>query len=102
MTTSFTVISVKKSDSGRINEVLSDDIVSRQSIHTRESDLLGLGTGLLFVKVEGNPMGVKRAEELFEKAKIGTVADKKTADKVRQAIQDEEDAAAGGMGMIFG
>lgn len=100
--TSHAVFKVERANAGRLTEVTSDDIVSRQSIHTRESNALGVEGDCLYVQIEGNEAGVKRAKELFAKTKLGTEATKDVADKVKQAIADEEDAAAGGMGMIFG
>jgi len=96
------VYKVPKANAGRLPEVFADDTVSRQSITTRDADSLGIRDNCIFVLVEGSDAGVKRATEVFASLKVGEPANDHTSDLVRQKIKDEEDAAAGGMGMVFG
>lgn len=96
------VYKVPKANAGRLNEVFADDVVSRQSITTRDADTLGIRDNCVFVLIEGSDVGVKRATEVFATLKVGEPANSHTTDLVRQKIKDEEDAAAGGMGMVFG
>jgi hypothetical protein len=96
------VYKIPKANVGRLQEVFADDTVSRQSITTRDADTLGIRDNCMFVLIEGSEGGVKRATEVFTTLKVGELANAHTSDLVRQKIKDEEDAAAGGMGMVFG
>lgn len=97
-----TVIKVARDKAGQINEVTGDDIVSRLSIVTRDSNVLGIDGDCVYVLLEGREDGVDRAKELFEKGDIGRAVPDKVANDVRDAIKAEEDSAAEGMGSLFG
>ncbi len=96
----FKVFSVPPTKKPRKDEVLKDDVVSRQSIAEREADALGFkGLGIL-VLVEGDDKAVARAVELFKDVGEELPAEKAAA--VRQAIRDQETDVAAGIGSIFG
>jgi len=96
----FKVFSVPPTKKARKDEVLKDDLVSRQSIAEREADPLGFkGLGIL-VLVEGDDRAVARAAELFKDVGEELPADKAAA--VRQKIREQEDDVAAGIGTIFG
>jgi hypothetical protein len=76
--------------------------VSRQSIHTRDGKTLGLAGNHLYVRVQGSEAGVVQAKRIVMENKIGEALPPEEAERVSQAIDAEEDAAAEGMGMIFG
>jgi hypothetical protein len=96
----FKVFSVPLAKKPKKDEVLKDDVVSRQSIVEREADALGFkGLGIL-VLVEGDDKAVARAAELFKDVGEELPADKAAA--VRQAIRDQESDVAAGIGSIFG
>jgi hypothetical protein len=96
----FKVFSVPLAKRSRKDEVLTDDLVSRQSISEREADALGFkGLGTL-VLVEGDDRAVARATELFKDVGEELPAEKAAA--VRQRIRDQEDDVAAGIGSIFG
>lgn len=95
----FKVFNVPPPKKAQKDEVLRDDLVSRQSIVERDSDALGFpGLGIL-VLVEGDDKAVARAAELFK----GIAEELPTAKAaaVRQKIRDQEDDVAAGVGLIF-
>jgi len=91
---------VKSGDVGKINTLTKDDLVSRQSILTRDSSSLDLEKDVSYVKIEGSDKGLKRAKELAKELKFKKL-DGKKAKKVDEKIKEQEDSAAYGMGMIF-
>ena len=96
----YAVFEVKAPNVPKIDEVLQDDLVSRQSIAIREASALGFpGLGRL-VLVEGSERAIIRAGELFQG--IASRLEGPGAEAVYLAIKAEEDAAASGMGLIFG
>ena len=96
----YVIFEVKSDDIGKINQVIKDDLVSRQSILTRDSSSLGVHGDASYLKVEGSDDGIKRAEELAKEQKFKKL-DKKKAEKINKKIEEQEDSAASGMGMIF-
>lgn len=96
----YVIINVPYERRGRADDVLKDDVVSRQSIVIRDSSVLGMpGFGVL-VLIEGGEDAVKRALKLFEG--IGERLPDEKERESYQKIKAEEDSAATGMGMIFG
>jgi len=91
---------VKSEDVGKINTLLKDDLVSRQSILTRDASSLDIKEDVSFVKIEGSDNGLKRAEEIAQELKFKKLKVKK-AQKIDLKIKEQEDSAATGMGMIF-
>lgn len=96
----FVIFEVKTPETPKIQDLLKDDTVSRQSIVIRDAKALDIKEDVTFVKIEGSPEGVKRAEALAKEFGFGTVKEKK-AKEINEKIQHEEDSAATGMGMIF-
>lgn len=96
----FVIFEVKSEDVGKINSLVKDDLVSRQSITTRDASSLDIDGEVSFVKVEGSDDGVKRAQELAKELGFTKLAEKK-ANEVNERIASQEDSAASGMGMIF-
>lgn len=96
----YRVFRVPAGQTDKIDALLKDELVSRQSIVVRESRSLGVeGEGTL-VLVEGSDAGLKKAEELLKdtsKVLAGTEADS----AFRRFKAQDEDAAVG-MGLIFG
>ncbi len=91
---------MKSEDVGKINTLAKDDLISRQSILTRDASSLDLDKDVSYVKIEGSDDGIKRANELAKELKFKKLATKK-AEKVNEKIKEQEDSAASGMGMIF-
>jgi hypothetical protein len=96
----YVIFKVKQDEAGKINQLIKDDLVSRQSIVTRESNALDLKEDATYVKVEGSDTGIKRAEKLAKELGF-TKLPKKKAASIDEKIKLQEDSAATGMGMIF-
>jgi hypothetical protein len=62
---SYAVFSVDKSQASKINRILKDDLVSRQSISIRDASALNIDKDVRYVLIEGTDEAIKKAEELF-------------------------------------
>ena len=91
---------MKSENVGKINTLTKDDLVSRQSILTRDSNSLDIKGDYSYVKIEGSKEGIKRAEELAKELELKKL-DEKKAKEINEKIEEQEDSAASGMGMIF-
>ena len=80
--------------------MVRDDLVSRQSILTRDSSSLDIKEDSFYVKIEGSKEGLKRAEELAKELEFNKV-DEKKAKEINKKIEEQENSAASGIGMIF-
>ena len=96
----YVIFEVKSEDAGKINKIIKDDLVSRQSILTRDSSSLNMKGEFTYLKIEGSEEGLKKAEELAKELKLKKL-DKKKAKEIDDKIKEQEDSAATGMGMIF-
>jgi len=96
----YVIFEVKSAEVGKIQTMLQDDIVNRQSIVIRDANSLEMKGTVSYLKVEGNPEGLKRAEELAKDLGMKKLPNKK-AQKIEDKIKEQEDSAATGMGMIF-
>lgn len=94
------IFEVKTPETPKIQDLLKDDTVSRQSIVIRDAKALDMKEDVTYVKIEGSPEGVKRAKALAKELGFDTVKAKK-AKEINEKIQHEEDSAATGLGMIF-
>jgi hypothetical protein len=93
------VIGVKREFVSKVPELLKDDLISRQSITTREAAALEMKSELYFVIIEGNEKGVERAVEVFKP--VGEPLPEKEAREVFDKVKAEEEKASMGVGMIF-
>lgn len=96
----YVIFEVKSEDAGKINELIKDDLVSRQSILTRDSSSLDLKGNFLYLKIEGGEEGLKRAKKLAKELNLKKL-DGKKAKEIDKKIKEQEDSAASGIGMIF-
>jgi hypothetical protein len=96
----YVIFEVKTEERGKINRLIKDDLVSRQSILTRDSNSLDMKGDFQYVKIEGSDEGVKKAVELAKELEFKKLDDKK-AKEINVKIEEQEDSAASGMGMIF-
>jgi len=96
----YVIFEVKTEDAGKINKLTKDDLVSRQSILTRDSSSLDIKGDFSYVKIEGSKDGLKRAKEIAKELDFKKL-DEKKAKKINKKIEEQEDSAASGMGMIF-
>ena len=97
---SYVIFEIKSAEAGKIQTILQDDIVNRQSIVIRDANSVEMKGTASYLKVEGSPEGLKRAEELAKELGMKKLPDKK-AQKIEDKIKEQEDSAATGMGMIF-
>lgn len=93
------VIGVKKEFVSKVPEMLRDDLVSRQSIVTRDAAALDMKSELHLVVIEGSEQGVAKAREIFKE--VGEPLPDKEALEVLQKIKEQEEKASVGVGMIF-
>ncbi len=96
----YVIFEVKSENIGKINKLIKDDLVSRQSILTRDSNSLNMNGDFSYVKIEGSDEGTKRAKELAKELELKKL-NKKKAKEINGKIEEQEDSAASGMGMIF-
>ena len=97
----YVIFEIKSENITKINDLLKDDLVSRQSILTRDSSSLNIKKDVSYLKIEGSPDGIKKAEELAKEFEFKKL-DKKKAEEINKKIEEQENSAADGMGMIFG
>ncbi|PNX46702.1 MAG: hypothetical protein BV459_05880 [Thermoplasmata archaeon M11B2D] len=97
---SYVIFEVKSAEAGKIQTMLQDDIVNRQSIVIRDANSLDIKEAVSYLKIEGSTEGLKRAEELAKELGMTKLPEKK-AKEIDEKIKDQEDSAATGMGMIF-
>ena len=96
----YVIFEVKSENVGKIDKMIRDDLVSRQSILTRDSSSLNIKGEFLYLKIEGSDAGIKKALELAKEHGLKKMVDKK-AKSINDKIAEQEDSAATGMGMIF-
>ena len=96
----YVIFHVDQEHTGKINTLIKDDLVSRQSIITRDATALDMKGTETYVKIEGSAEGVKRAEELAKELGFKKLKAKK-AKEINEKILQQEDSAATGMGLIF-
>lgn len=96
----YLIFEVKSEEIGKINKLIKDDLISRQSVLTRDSSSLNLKGNFSYVKIEGSNEGLKRAKELAKELELKKL-DVKKAKQINVKIEEQEDSAASGMGMIF-
>ncbi len=96
----YAIFEIKKEDESIVEEVKKDDLVSRQSIWTRDAKSLGIEGDSVFLKIEGDEEAIKKAEEILEdKARLLEGEEK---EKVNEKFIADEEKASEGMGFIFG
>ena len=96
----YLIFEVKTDEIGKINKLIKDDLISRQSILTRDSSSLNLKGNFSYVKIEGSTEGLKRAKELAKDLELKKL-DEKKAKEINTKMEEQEESAASGMGMIF-
>ena len=82
-----------------ISDVISDDLVSRQTTSVRDGRSLGFDEDMKYVMVEGSEEAVEKAKELFSEH---DVSESGQAKEIREAIKEEDESAAEGIGTVFG
>jgi hypothetical protein len=97
---SYAIFSVEKTQASKINKILRDDLISRQSILVRDAEALDIKQEVRYVLIEGTEDALKKAEELF--SETGKRVDEAEAADIYKKIKSEEKDVASGVGFIFG
>jgi hypothetical protein len=95
----YGVFAFKKELGSKVDAVLKDDLVMRQSITHRAGDAMGVGDGLKVVFIEGSDEAVAKATALMKGLEIENHKDRES---LMKKLKDEENAASEGFGSIFG
>ena len=97
---SYAIFSVDNEKRNKIKEVLSDDLVSRQSITTRDAKALKIEKEAQFILIEGTDEALDKAKELFQD--LGDLIEGTDAEDIYKKFKEDEEGAAAGVGFIFG
>ena len=97
----YVIFEVKSDHTGNINKFVKDDLISRQSILTRDASSLNINKEVTYVKIEGSDEGLKQAKKFAKELEFKQL-NKKKATEINDKIAEQEESAADGMGMIFG
>jgi len=95
----WTIFQVPSDRRAKLDEVLRDEIIARQSHKLRDAATLGGPSGNLYVQIEGSAEAVTKAESMLRD--LGTKLPPKEADALRARLQEEDEAASSGMGLFF-
>lgn len=82
-----------------LEDLTDEDPLSRQSIKIKDADALSLDREAVFVFVEGDEEVLDEARDDFEEIGGAVPTD---AEDLFEQVDDEEAAAASGVGSIFG
>ncbi|WP_455393274.1 hypothetical protein [[Eubacterium] cellulosolvens] len=96
----YIIISVPNENKNKVKEVLRDDIISRQSITTRDASALKIEKEAQLILIEGEDNALERAKELFKD--LGTLEEGQVAEDIYAKFKKDEEGAAAGVGFIFG
>jgi hypothetical protein len=97
---SYAIFCVEKTQASKINQILRDDLISRQSILIRDASALNIEKDVRYVLIEGSDEALKKAEELF--TETGKKIGEDDAKSIYSKIKNEEEDVASGVGFIFG
>lgn len=96
----YAVFSVEKTQASKINQILKDDLISRQSISVRDASALNIEKDVRYVLIEGTDDAIEKANQLF--TEVGKKEGVEEAKSIYEKIKSEENDAASGVGLIFG
>ena len=92
---------LKTSDFQKVKNLAeTDDVVSRQSLTYRDPPSLGLKKDGYYLKINGSEESIKHAQNIL-KGLIEEVKGKEK-DEILKKIEEQEDQADSGFGMLFG
>jgi hypothetical protein len=98
----WVMFKVESKNKAKAEEIMKDELLSRQSIIQRDARSLNYEGDNLFIKIKGSKEAIKKAKELFKANQIGKEVYRKKAQLINERISAEESSAAEGMGLIFG
>jgi len=96
----YRVFRVPAAHASLADVVWKDDLVSRQSITSRDAKSLGLPGDDRYVLVEGSDAGIASATELLKDLAHALAGAE--AERVYRRFRAQDEEAASGMGLIFG
>lgn len=96
----YVIFSVPNENKNKIKEILKDDLISRQSITTRDAGALKIEKEVQFVLIEGEDSALTHAKELFKE--LGSLESGDSAEDIYSKFKEDEKGAAAGVGFIFG
>jgi len=93
---------VKKENVHKAEETIRSDfdLAAKQSLKIKDAKSIGLEGEGSFFYITGTDEGVEKCKELIKDFIAET--SQENLDKAKEKIKEEEDAAATGMGSIFG
>lgn len=94
----FRVYRIKNADRPKLDAAMGDDILSRQSLRVTDAKHFGASGDWVYLFVDGEEKGMMRADALV----LEFAERAPDADELHRKLQDEDDAAAAGLGSIFG
>ena len=94
------IFKVPVENKGKADQILKDDLVSRQSITIRDASALEMEGKETYILIEGSEEALEKADELFEE--VGEKLKSGDAEGIYKTIKDREAEAEGGMGLLFG
>jgi len=95
----YEVLEVEAEKKDVIDDILADDLISKQNTNVRDGESLGFKEGVSYVMIEGNEEAVEKAVELFKEKGVEPAENR---EKVKEKIKEEGEAAAQGIGTVFG
>jgi hypothetical protein len=95
----YVIFDVDAENKSKIDGLLKDDQVSRQSIVIKDAKVFDLKDFGTLVLIEGEESALKKAEELF--SEMGKKIGGTDRDDIYKKFKDEEGAVLGGIGLIF-
>lgn len=96
----YRVFRLGPAHASKVDLLLKDDLVSRQSVIARDAKSLGFAGEDRYVLIEGTDAALARAVDLLKDA--GKPLAGPEAEDVHRRVRAQEDDAASGMGLIFG
>jgi hypothetical protein len=96
----YLIFSIPNENKNKIKEVLRDDLISRQSITTRDAGALKLDKEAQIILIEGDESALDHAKELFKD--LGSVEEGQSAEDIYSKFKEDEEGAAASVGFIFG
>ena len=96
----YAIFEIEKENERIIDEIKKDDLVSRQSIWTRDAKSLGLEGEKIYLKIEGDEEAIEKAKEII--GDKGKLLEGGEAEKINEKFVADEEKASEGMGFIFG
>ncbi len=95
----YEVLEVTAEKKDIIDDILSDDLISKQNTSVRDGGTLGFKENVSYVMIEGNEEAVEKAVKMFEDEDVEPA---ENSEEIRKKIKEEDEAAAQGIGTVFG